>query len=118
MPVALAPSFIFPTESTGAATTEAQDAYGAKSISALECPRPYRGGTAVPPAAGIISEPPSILAQLKSLSARIEALTQPADAETAEPVATESSVLPWQLRHYDSCASFVKRHPRSKPQGA
>ena len=97
--------------------TEAQDAFVAQVVGAMDIPRPYRGGTAVPADAGIISEPPTILEQLKSLSTRLDAITGTA-AEDEEPVAESSSIPPWQLRHYESCASFageaakVKASPR------
>ena len=119
MPVALAPSFVFPTVESGPMTTEAMASYtDPKAVAPLASPRGYRGGTVVPTEAGILSGPPSVLAQLASLTARIEALSAPAPVAKVEEAPAEPTRLPpWGLPHYDSCAAFAGEASRVKASG-
>lgn len=129
MPVALAPSSVFPLSASQPLTTEAKASFVSYS-GAYQAPEPlaYRGPMPVEPDQ-VISQPPSIVAQLSSLSARIEALSTGAAPPPRPPAAavarvaqlegsrlpTDSSMKPWEGTHYDT---FGKKTRRPLDQGS
>ena len=116
MPVALAPSSVFPLSESQPMTTEATTSFVNYS-GAYQAPEPlaYRGPMPVEPDQ-VISQPPSIIAQLSSLSARIEALSTPGAVPPPPPAAavarvaqlegsrlpTDASMKPWEGSTYDT----------------
>lgn len=124
MPVALAPSNVFPTDQDSPLSTESASAFvDPKSVAAAPSPRPYRGVLAPEPA-GIVSQP-SLIAQLESLGERLEAMRKPAAAAksaaapapaTSSPAPTGAQV-PWQNVHYDTFAKYAGEASRISNTG-
>lgn len=121
MPVALAPSSIFPTARSQPMTTESRSRFVDYQAGGLPSARAYRA-TKAPEVAQVFSQPTSLVSQLSSLTARLEALAQPpcvpapppADAAIPRVAQLEGSrlsgsneKLPWEGSTYDTFAKYA-----------
>ena len=132
MPVALAPSSIFPIEESLPMTTESREAFKQPAETpALSAPKPYRGPNIPRGPDQVIGDQDGIMSQIKSLTARLEALSgalpveaPPAPAASARTAQLEGSRLPagsnqrpWEGGTYETFASFAGEASRVRNAG-
>ena len=127
MPVALAPSAVFPISEPEPMVTETQASFSGSEAAPLASPMPYRGPNIPVALDQVITQAPSVVAQLKSLSARLEALSGPAGLAAADPPAPEprpaqlegsrGAPAPWEGHHYDTFANFAGEASRVRNTG-
>ena len=129
MPCCLAPSSVFPTTHSAPPTTEAQERFVDWKSYERDSVRPYRGMQPVE-AQQVMAQPPTLLAQLGSLTARLQALRQPAAPQAAiDDIAAriaqlEGSMLsadagqkPWEGSTYDTFAKYAGEASRVRSTG-
>ena len=116
MPIALAPSNVFPSGPTAPITTEARARYVDFQAAATAAPRPYRG--VLDPIAGGVVNPLSIVESLESLGARLEALrAKPAPAPAPAPAPPAEKGAPWENPTYDTFAKYAGEASRVAASG-
>jgi hypothetical protein len=123
MPVCLAYSNVFPVVTTEPATTESKEAYVDHKSYATESPRPYRTQRSAEQAQ-VINQPPTVLSELESLTARLEAIRQPkaaiADIAASVPHIVDSATpaqKPWEGGTYDTFAQYAGEAARVRSTG-
>jgi len=137
MPVCLAPSAIFPIASSVPMSTEARDSFKAPKAGAqVSEPKPYRGPNIPRAKDQVLQEHEDVTMQLKSLTARLEALSstissaaeaapaEPAPAASARPAQLEASglpvtstQLPWEGSTYATFAGYAGEASRVRNAG-
>ena len=117
MPIALAPSHVFPEQSGPKMSTESHTAFVGKAVSAAYS-QPYRGSPQAFVASNsvIMQQPGTVASELKSLGARLEALNR-ARAAPAPPTRAVAEQQAFPGGSYDSFAQYAAEASRVRNSG-